>query len=393
MTGQITADKFRYWVVASYYSENDIDFCNLDRDNSNRYLNIFDEIGKTGFHLVANLNCKMESIEFQKFSVVPVKFFENDYLITAFGELSGDKAINIINHSTYRKLEELHKEILSHIQNSLKLNKEINCPLDSGPILLYMEPLEINLFSNSNPNDIVDQIDCIIKMLGAHENKWSMIGDYLLASIPQCGSPWYSLIFINTKQVGKSQSNINVTSFFLDLIKQLTSYHLLKHRMIQLNQSYLSKFEIQSLISNKSFEKTSELHWRLLSASGQFYDYYLLLTNELPVLNKINSNFLETLAYFRNSKRVIEPSYERWKSYTIIKCFEKDVSKNLDQVEQYLKRLSFKNNILSSFSQDKLNTEISKKNLNLQNKITNLTRLLLLLTFILVCQSIKEMFL
>lgn len=70
-----------------------------------------------------------------------------------------------------------------------------------------------------------------------------------------------------------------------------------------------------------------------------------------------------------------------------MELLNKNGSKSLVQLEQNLSTLSLKASILSSYSQDKLNTEISIINLNLTRKLTMLTYVIVVLTIILVLES------
>lgn len=394
MTEQNFIDKFRYWLVASYYPENDINFRNFNPSfDDNKCLNVFTKSRQISFSQMAILENKIDFIESQEICVLPVEFVDNKYFIITFAELKGDTVKTFINNPmNFHDLRIIHHKLLLEIQSSKIFDEKIKCPFDySGPILLYMEPLQDNLFSNSY-HDKVTEISSIIKILGAHENNWSIIDDYFLASIPQCGSPWNGLIFINTKQIGQNQTDVNVPDFFLEIIRQLTSYHLSNFRKGQLSESALSKFEIQSLISIESLKQISELHWKLLLDIGQFNDMNIILINELPMIKKLNINFINNINKLNKLKKIIEPPYENWKSSTIIQRLENNVSMLLNQTDQQLNRLISKGTILSSYSQNILNTKISLVNLKLQNAIIFLTFILAILTIILAAdsQTIKD---
>ncbi len=394
MTKEITIDKFRYWLIVPFLFEKTLNIDEYWRNCSEIALCRYIGENCYGFTKVAALTNNSESEGFEEIFVAPEKFIDNKNLIIAFGKLNENLVSKYINISSRYDLWKLQHNLFFDIQSSKIFGAEIENILVESPVLLYMEPVEDNLFSGFDASGCASEISHIIKILGAHENNWSVIIlECFLAGFKYWDAPWDGLIFINTEKIVKSKkSNINLSYLFIDMLKQVTSYNLLNHRKNQLNKSALSKFELQSPISTKSFAETSELHLKLLSALGQFSDYRILLMDELPKLKELNNHFLKTLADFRNHERTVEPTDDCWKSSTIFEKLENDVSASIYQIEQDLNILSSKAEILSSFSQDRLNTEISIVNMNLQKKITFLTAIMALLTIVLALESdlVKE---
>lgn len=382
MTKEITLDKFRYWLVISYLFEDGPNRDNyfkktVDDQTLNRY------IGKDccGFTSVA----MVESKESYELYVVPEEFLEKKNIVLAFVKLNGEMTHKYISGTSERYLNGLRENIFLNIKSSGIFGTDIENLLDSSPILLYIEPIEDDLFLSTYPSDI--EIETIIKMLGAHENYWSVVFNHILASSKYFGAPWERLIVINTKKIGDRDSkDINVTYFFLDILKQVTLFHLLNHRKKQLNNGAVSKFEIQNLILGKSLKQISGLHSNLLSALGQFYDYQILLTNELPRSKELNSDFLKRYGKLIDTERRKESNDIRPPSI-LGSLFFGAVTKSLYEIEQYLSILSSKAETISSYSRDKLNTEISIINLNLTKKLTVLTYVIVVLTIILVLDS------
>lgn len=390
MSPEITIDKFRYWIIAPYLLKKELSTRNYTykyKTSTERNLIQFSTIfyGLISNTTAALIDGKLDSIEFQKICIVPVKFSEDEHFIIAFGELDGQKAVEFVKKNS-RSLElELSKEFLSKIQSSDIFDNKVEPLLDTVPILLYLQPKE-NLFGESDKIDLVSESSNLINMLGAHRNHWSIIGDCLLASA--VSAPWSGLIYIDTEKIRNDNSNIYITDFFLSLIKHVTSQNLLNYRIKQLKVSDLNKIQIQSLISKKSFNQTLELHWNVLSTLGQFNDYAILITNELPILKELNNSFLKRIAEFKERNRLAEPSYEYWKSATIIESLENDVSESLKEIEIDLVRLSSKSGIISSYSQDKINSEIAVVNINLQKEIKSLTLVMTILTILILIVTI-----
>lgn len=383
MIKEIEIDKFRYWLVISYLFKEAPKIDNYLKKRDDSQISLCRYIGKDcyGFRSVAKI-CSKESYELY---VVPENFLQNKDIVLAFVKLNREMAQNYISDTT-ANLDELRKNIFLDIKSSEIFGTDIENLLDSSPIFLSIEPIEEGLFTSSYPSE--DEIENTIKMLGAHKTYWSVVFDHILASSKYFGAPWEKLIVINIKNIGdRDNQDINVTDFFLSILKQATLFHLLNHRKKQLNDSALSKFDIQNLTSGTSLKEISVLHSNLLSALGQFYDNHILLTNELPMSKELDGYFLKSYGVLKDSERIKESNEIRLAS--IMERLFEEVSKSLYETEQNLSLLSSKATTLSSYSQDRLNTEISKINLNLTKKLTWLTYVIVVLTIILVLGNVS----
>ena len=147
------------------------------------------------------------------------------------------------------------------------------------------------------------------------------------------------------------------------------------------------EFEFKSLVSNTTFDQTIELHNQVLLGIGQFNEYQITLMDEIIIIRNLNSKFIEFIKTAKKSNKILEPNHETIITNSIIEKLESDVYNSLNYLDRYLNRLENKSTILSSYSHDKINTEISVINLKLQKILTCLTIFLIILTIILVVDS------
>ena len=123
-------------------------------------------------------------------------------------------------------------------------------------------------------------------------------------------------------------------------------------------------------------------HKQLLSSLGQFNEYHISIMDELPTLKNLNTSFLTYLetANIADAEKFISgnPTIEKLKNV---------VSDSQTSIEQLIEQLTVKSQMLSSYSRDMLNTQISTRNLRLQWLLAFLTIVLAFLTFILAAES------
>jgi hypothetical protein len=392
MNREITLEKFRYWFISFYLldKEPNLDNYNTAKTNSERLLYHYDFDNKfSGYTQIAILNNKIENKEFSDIYILTEELIGHN-LIIAFGKLSDESTSKYTNNYTSMKDIfdfELQNELIRSIESSEIFGTKIKRIGLIHPALVYMEPLEDNLFSNSNINNLINEISSLIEMIGSHRNLWSIIDDCILTSFPGHIIPWDGIIFINTKKITGSDENIHLPDIFLDILKQLACYHWLDNRKYQLKTSALSKYEFQSLISNTTFKETLELHRQLLLVVGQFIDYRIALMDEILVLRDLNTSFLKFIETAKQFNKVVEPNANKFHGLSMIERFENNISNYLDYIEQYSNRLEMKATILSSYSQDRINTEFSAVNLKLQKILILLTFSLAILTIILAVDS------
>ena len=398
MTEKIAFDKFRYWLISLDLLEKEP---NLDNWNNNR-------LGPGEFYMILHRSdgsaCSMKMLALlddksnrNAFSMVYVDIlsFPGEKLILTLGNLDVnsasklfDEKIDAVEKKDYFK--ELQKDLIWNLQTSEIFEKEIKSIFPQGepafmnkaPFILYMEPLEVDLFSNSNNDISVDVIRNVIQMLPAHKNLWTIINGCVLLNFLGTAYPWESLIILNTNKIAENDTNIHLPNLVYYLLKQLACYHWLDYRSSQLFKNELF-FNFQNLISNTTLKQTSKSHKQLLSSLGQFNDYKISLMDELPSLRNMNTSFLQYL----EKSDIVEPDAEKFKGDLTIERLKKVVSESLISIECRIENLTMKAQIVINYSTEILNTKISTINLRLQWLLAFLTIVLAFLTFILAAES------
>jgi hypothetical protein len=398
MTEKIAFDKFRYWLISLDLLEKEP---NLENWNNNRlgpgevYRILHRSDGSAcSMKMLALLDDKSKRNAFSMI-YVDILSFPGEKLILTLGELDVnsasklfDEKIDAVEKKDYFK--ELQKDLIWNLQTSEIFEKEIKSIFPQGepafmneaPFILYMEPLEVDLFSNYNIDISVDVIRNVIQMLPAHKNLWTIINGCVLLNFLSTAYPWESLIILNTNKIAENDTDIHLPNLVYHLLKQLACYHWLNYRKSQLFKTDLN-FKPQNLISNTTLKQTSKSHKQLLSSLGQFNDYKISLMDELPSLRNINTSFLKYL----ETADIVDTDTEKFRGPSAIEHLKNVVSDSLTSIEQHIEQLTIKSQMLSSYSRDMLNTQISTINLRLQWLLAFLTIVLAFLTFILAAES------
>jgi len=388
MKKQIELNEFRYWLftfsilIKEDYSHNN--YYKACRDSKSLIRHIGNYL--LGSRLIPNLYNEKENSNFDELYFVGESFLGYKLIIT-LGKLNEnvvDKCFKSGDAYNVNKIfGELKDELLLKSQSSDIFNNTKYMEFES-PIILKVEP-EDNIFSDLNSEDFINEINSFIDLIYSNHG-FSIFDDCVLANLPYSNKIWEGLVFINTKKRDEN-NNIYVSVILFDIIEQLACYFWLNFRKNQLRRSKLKEFEFKNLVSNTTFDQTVELHNQVLLAIGQFNEYQITLMDEIIIIRNLNSKFIEFIKTAKKSNKLLEPNNETIITNSIIEKLESDIYNSLNYFDRYLNRLENKSTILSSYSHDKINTEISVINLKLQKILTYLTIFLLILTIILAVDS------
>lgn len=389
MKKQIELNEFRYWLFTFSILINCEDF------SHNNYYKACRDSKSLIRHIrncwlrstsIPNLYNEKENSNFDELYLFGDSFLGYTLIIT-FGKLNeivADKCFKSGDAYNVNKIfGELKNELLLKSQSSDFYNNTKYMEFES-PIILKIEP-EHNIFSDLNSEDFINEIISFLDLIYCNHG-FSIFDDCVLANLPYSNQIWEGLVFINTKK-RDDDNNIFVSVILFDIIEQLACYFWLDFRKNQLRRSKLKEFEFKSLVSNTTFDQTIELHNQVLLGIGQFNEYQITLMDEIIIIRNLNSKFIEFIKTAKKSNKILEPNHETIITNSIIEKLESDVYNSLNYLDRYLNRLENKSTILSSYSHDKINTEISVINLKLQKILTCLTIFLIILTIILVVDS------
>ena len=392
MTETIAFDKFRYWLISLDLLEKrpNIEKWEENRFESGLFLHRTDG-SVCMFKSLPILDNKTKRNGFSAIYVDVLTSFGNKLILT-FGNLNANSAskLSIAKMDYFKNLQ---KDLIMNLQSSELFEDENKSiffqdmgrpfPIIRAPMVLYMEPLENDLFSNSNNGVSIDTIRNVIQMLHSHENLWSVINGYVLSTFLYAPYPWNGLIFLNTNKIAEDDTNIHLPSFVYYLLEQLACYHWLAYRENQLFGSDLLNLNPQNLISNTTLKLVSRAHRQVLSSLGQFNDYHITLMDELPSFKNLNISFLRYL----KTVKIVEPNAKMFRGPSTIERLTNANSESLTSIEQHIEKLTIKAQMLSSYSRDMLNIQISTINLRLQWLLAFLTIVLAFLTFILAAEN------